>query len=258
MKCKKYNCSNGCKLPKRRKQLIQDTSNNYSFGYHNLRFCPCCGALMPESLKKLQIFFDVYDLHPTLNETKRLLLKSEFAAAARESFIVLENAIKKNASLPNLHGKDLVAKAFSMDIDKQTEVITRPPLISLNKLETESQRNEQEGIKMMLMGFFQGPRNLYHHNSIGTSVNMTISIIIEASFFLYLIEGGRSLLKNGRWITDKISYEDIYKNMPKRTDRMKFIWILKRRQAYLKKHGISETKTNTKDQMDSQEGNTTK
>ena len=254
----KYNCLNGCILPKRKKQLIQDSSGEYFFGYRNFRFCPCCGALMPQSIKKLQTFFDVYDLYPALNKAKRLLFKSEYEAAARESFVVLENAIRKKAGLPNLHGRDLVAKAFSMEIDKQNGTIAKVPLILLNELKTESQRNEQEGIKMMLMGFFQGPRNLYQHNSIGTSVNMTMSIVMEASFFLYLVEGDKSLLKNGRWIPKKISYQDVYENMPKKTDRIKLIWMLKHKQGYSKKHGVAETEIQTNGQKDVQEGDTDK
>ena len=41
----------------------------------------------------------------------------------------------------------------------------------------------------MLMGFFQGPRNLYQHNHIGSGVSNSISVIIEASFFLHLLDG---------------------------------------------------------------------
>ena len=237
--------------------MLKDKEGNYKFGYQEFRFCPICGALMPKAKKNLQAFFDVYDLHTSLLEAKRLLFKSEFEAAAREAFIVLENTIKKKAGLPNLHGKDLVAKSFSMDIDKQTGVITTPPLIALNQLKTESQWNEQEGIKLMLMGFFQGPRNLYQHNLIGTSVNMTISIFLEASFFLYLIEGDKSLLEYGRWIQTKIDYREIYENMPSRIDRFRLLLFMKHRQKKLERQRVNKSKLDYNKTTESQDSNPT-
>jgi uncharacterized protein (TIGR02391 family) len=121
---------------------------------------------MPAYQEKLQAFFDVYDLHPKLEVAKRLAMKSEFEAAVREAVVVLETSIKDKSNLTDLHGKDLASKAFRMEYDKQSNVVKTPPLIALNKLETESDRNEQEGVMMMLMGFFQGVRNLFQHNSI--------------------------------------------------------------------------------------------
>lgn len=227
MQNKKYSCPNGCKQPPRKKQLIELSDGTYTFSYHDFRFCPCCGALMPTYLKKLQDFFDVYDLHPKLQEAKRLLLKSEFEAAVRESVVVLENGIKEKANLPDLHGKDLVSKAFRMEYDKPSGTVKTEPLIAINNLETESDRNEQEGCMMMLMGFFQGTRNLVQHNHLKASFNLIITQIIETSYFLYLIEG-KSLLKGGHWIRSKTSLQDIYCRMPKKIDRIKLSLLLKR------------------------------
>ena len=79
----------------------------------------------------------------------------------------------------------------------------------------------------MLMGFFQGPRNLYQDNHIGSGVSNTISVIIEASFFLHLLDG-RSITQNGRWITKKVDYREIYQKVPKRIDRWKLVRLLKK------------------------------
>lgn len=77
------------------------------------------------------------------------------------------------------------------------------------------------------MGFFQGPRNLYQDNHIGSGVSNTISVIIEASFFLHLLDG-RSITQNGRWITKKVDYREIYQKVPKRIDRWKLVRLLKK------------------------------
>ena len=87
----------------------------------------------------------------------------------------------------------------------------------------------------MLMGFFQGPRNLYQHNHIGSGVSNSISVIIEASFFLHLLDG-HSITQNGRWIPETVDYREIYHKMPKRIDRWRLVRLLKKRARRLKKN----------------------
>ena len=92
--------------------------------------------------------------------------------------MTVENYLKKKSGL-DAHGFDLATRALSFEVDKQTCAIKRAPLIAINGLKNESERNEQDGIRYMLMGFFQGPRNLYQDNHIGSGVSNTISVIIE-------------------------------------------------------------------------------
>ena len=87
----------------------------------------------------------------------------------------------------------------------------------------------------MLMGFFQGPRNLYQHNHIGSGVSNSISVIIEASFSLQLLDG-HSITQNGRWIPETVDYREIYQKMPKRIDRWRLVRLLKKRARRLKKN----------------------
>lgn len=197
---------------------------------------------MPDSLEKLTAFFDVYRMHPSLDTAKRLLCKSEFESAAREAFVTVENLLKKKSGL-DTHGFDLATKALSFEFDKQTGELKKYPLVAINELKTESERNEQEGIRYMLMGFFQGPRNLYQHRHIGAGVSNAISIIVEASFFLHLLDG-HSITKNGQWILSKADYRDIYSKMPKRLDRWKLIRILKLRARHGKRDKSNEVKEN--------------
>lgn len=189
---------------------------------------------MPYSLKKLKGFFEVYNIHAALSDAVQLIYKSEFESAAREAFVAVENYLKKKSGL-DLHGFDLATRALSFEIDKQTGEIKRAPLIAINDLKNESQRNEQDGIRYMLMGFFQGPRNLYQHNHIGSGVSNSISVIIEASFFLHLLDG-HSITQNGRWIPEKADYREIYQKMPKRIDRWRLVRLLKKRARMLKKN----------------------
>ena len=167
---------------------------------------------MPYSLKKLKGFFEVYNIHAALSDAVQLIYKSEFESAARESFVAVENYLKKKSGLDS-HGFDLATRALSFEIDKQTGEIKRAPLIAINDLKNESERNEQDGIRYMLMGFFQGPRNLYQHNHIGSGVSNSISVIIP----------------------ETVDYREIYQKMPKRIHRWKLVRLLKKRTRYLAK-----------------------
>lgn len=136
------------------------------------------------------------------------------------------------------HGLNLASKALSFDIDKNTGEIKKAPLIAINDLKTESDRNEQDGIRFMLMGFFLGPRNLYQHNHIGSGASNSILVIIEASFFLRLLDG-HGITKNGHWISVKADYQEIYNRMPKLIDRWKLVRMLRQR-AHLNKSAKSQ------------------
>lgn len=233
MKRKKYACPNGCSLPSRKKVLREYSDGTYGFDFYDFNFCPRCGSLMPYTLKKLRRFFEVYNLHVALTDAVRLIYKSEYESAAREAFVAVENYLKKKSSLDS-HGFDLATRALSFEVDKQTGEIKKAPLIAINDLKSESERNEQDGIRFMLMGFFHGPRNLYQHNHIGSSVSNAISVIIEASFFLHLLDG-HSITKKGHWIQEKVDYQEIYKKMPKHSDRCKLVRLLKKRARHLDK-----------------------
>lgn len=124
---------------------------------------------MPETLEKVRGFFEIYHIHPDLKRVEGLIYKSEFEAAAREAFVSVESVLKEKSGLES-HGIDLATRALSFEFDKKTGELKKSPLIALNSLKTDSGRNEQEGIRYMLMGFFQGPRNIFHHNHVEAQV----------------------------------------------------------------------------------------
>ena len=216
--------------------LRENDNHTYCFANQDTLFCPECGHIMPKALHKLQKFFEVYNVHQKLEGSLNLIYKSEFESAVREASITLENVLREKSKLDS-HGFDLATKALSFETDKKTGEVIRRPLIAINNLETESDRNEQEGIRYMLMGFFQGPRNLYLHNHIGSGASNSLSIIIEVSFFLHLLDG-QSITKNAHWIPTNVNYREIYNNMPRPLDRWKLKRMLKRR----RKNSLKQTR----------------
>ena len=233
MRTKKYSCPNGCKLPPRKKELTEIGQHKFGFAYIDFPYCPMCGCMMPYTRKKYKDFFETFHLHSKLKNVERLFLKSEFDSAAREAFIVVESVLRKKSGLDS-HGFDLATKALKYEVDKQTGAITKQPLIALNDLKTESEKNEQDGIRYMLMGCFQGIRNIYQHNQVGSAVSNVLTIILDASLFLDLLDGN-SFTKHARLIREKVDYKDIYDNMPNRLDRIKLLHMLRKQQRYLLK-----------------------
>lgn len=231
MRAKKYSCPNGCKLPPRKRVLREVADHTYGYDYEDFPYCPVCGSLMPYTQEKIKDFFDIYHIHPKLDNAERLILKSEFDSAAREAFVIVESVLRKKSGL-DLHGFDLATKALKYEVEKQTGEVTKQPLIAINELKTESEKNEQDGIRYMLMGFFQGVRNLYQHNHIGSGVSNALTVVLDASFFLNLLDG-HSITKHGRWVSTKVNYKDIYNHTPKRIDKIRLLHVLKKRKRQL-------------------------
>lgn len=223
---RRYTCPNNCILPPIRKTLM-NKNGKWSFVYPDFMYCPRCGAMLPQTCEKIEKFFSVYVLDSRLDRAKQLIYKSEFDAAAREAFVVVETVLRDMSGL-DLHGVNLVTNALNYEIDKKSGVITKEPLIRLNNLSTDSERNEQEGVRFMLMGFFQGARNIYQHNEVEHGLWAALPIIIQASFFLYLLDGN-SITKDATcvWSKEKVSLRNVYSNMPNPFDRIRLFCTLR-------------------------------
>jgi uncharacterized protein (TIGR02391 family) len=92
-------------------------------------------------------------LHPYLMpECQKLFLDGHINESVRKALEKYEVYVSNKSGLP-LKGKDLMAKAFSVS----------NPVIQLNPLTTESDRNEQEGIMFISMGIMQWWRNTLSH-----------------------------------------------------------------------------------------------
>lgn len=214
-----YKCINGCKISRSLFCLSENEDGEYSYKIQKFNYCPKCGAMQKETQEIIKSFFELNHYPESLKTALNLLLHSEPESAVREAVVVLENRIKELSGLNDSHGKKLVSEALDFTYDKQNGMFIKRPLIAINSLETESDFNEQEGIKLMLIGFFQGPRNLYMHNQIPAAVDVSVSLLMQVAFFLKLLEGS-SITQKAHWIKTKISYADIISKMPKFTDRL--------------------------------------
>lgn len=219
-------CPNGCALPHSPRLLSKNDSGEYHFVKRSIPFCPKCGAMTSVSINNMYCFFETYRLNPLLKKAQGLLYKSEFESAAREAAVTLETVLREKSGL-DLHGTDLAIQALKFEYDKQSKTMKTHPIIAVNQLKNDSDRNEQDGLKYSLMGFFQGQRNLYQHNHIGSGASNAITMVLEASMYLNQLDG-HSISKNGKWIRveRKVDFYEILHNMPLKRERLYLIWRL--------------------------------
>lgn len=98
--------------------------------------------------------FDVLVTDPDLARwTRRLFRDGHFARAVEEAFKCLNNIVK-NKSRSMTDGAPLMQHAFSAD----------KPILKLNRLKSQSERDEQRGYMEMFAGAMRGIRNPRAHD----------------------------------------------------------------------------------------------
>ena len=104
-----------------------------------------------------------------------------YSGAVVDSIHFVTELIRDRTGLDG-DGQELVGKAFGGP----------NPLLKVNKLQTESERNEQKGVQYLLMGLYQGVRNPRSHGKYGDSVEDADSIILFINFLLKIIDRARA------------------------------------------------------------------
>ena len=89
-----------------------------------------------------------------LRETSRkLFLDGYYALAVEEAYKCLNNVVKELTGLRHLDGADLMKQAFSLN----------QPVLKLNDLRTQSEKNQQRGYMEMFSAVITGIRNPRAH-----------------------------------------------------------------------------------------------
>lgn len=95
--------------------------------------------------------------HPDIGRVSgRLLANAHAGQAIFEAFKAVNNRVKDMSDLDEFDGKALMAKAFS----------EQEPVLRLNEARNRSDRDEQEGFKLIFMGAMLGIRNPKAHESV--------------------------------------------------------------------------------------------
>lgn len=140
-------------------------------------------AQEPADTAELPIYlFDKMQFHQRIIAASKSLFESgHYSQAIFEAFKAVNNFVKEKSGL-SLDGKALMSKVFNEDA----------PIIKLNELLTQSDKDEQEGFKFLFMGAMVGIRNpKAHDNVIQTDPYRTLEYLGFASLLMKRIEEGK-------------------------------------------------------------------
>ena len=124
--------------------------------------------------------FEKIRLHPEIGKVSEQLFKDgHYAQAIFEAFKAINNAVKKKSGVEDKDGQALMAYVFSGN----------PPVLALNSLLTQSEKDEQDGFKFLFMGAITGIRNpKAHENIIQTDTYRTLHYLIFASLLMARVD----------------------------------------------------------------------
>ena len=130
--------------------------------------------------------FDSMQFHPKIVEASRKLFEDgHYRDAILRALVEVNNFVKAKTGL-ELDGKALMSQAFRID----------NPVIRLNELKTQSERDEQEGFMFLFMGAMVGIRNpKAHDNIIQTDPLRTLEYLALASLLMKRAEEGVCQIK---------------------------------------------------------------
>lgn len=154
-------------------------------------YCPKCAKPTIAWQKFMEAFFYRAHLTPALRKAINQFNKCEFEAAARTALIIVEDKVRERTKLSSI-GADLFAKAFAYQLDAQNRVIVAP-LIRINNLSTDEERNEHDGIKLLCMGMTRGIRNIVAHHDADLPPISCLSILMLCNMVLDFIVDGSIL-----------------------------------------------------------------
>jgi len=140
---------------------------------------PRAPADVPNNKPEIELYKKLC-LHPKISEvSEKLFVDGHYAQAIFEAFKTVNNAVKKKSGLSNRDGQSLMASAFSGD----------PPPLVLNSLQTQSEKDEQEGFKFLFMGAMVGIRNPKAHDHVKqTDPIRTLYYLAFASLLMMRID----------------------------------------------------------------------
>jgi uncharacterized protein (TIGR02391 family) len=124
--------------------------------------------------------YDLLVVEPVLREsTRRLFADGHYSQAVEEAFKCLNNVVKERSGSAG-DGASLMTSVFSLN----------SPVLKLNRLQTDSQRNQQNGYMQILAGCMTGIRNpRAHEHQHPDEPHVAIEMLALANHLMRLVAG---------------------------------------------------------------------
>lgn len=138
---------------------------------------PCVQKNSADSLYN-QIF-DSLSLHIEIKKISEKLFKDEhYSESISAAYKKINNMVKEKSEETWKDGKNLMLSTFSV----------KSPILKINKLETQSEKDEQEGFMYIFAGVMHGIRNPRAHDELSDSPQETIELLCMASILARIID----------------------------------------------------------------------
>ena len=133
----------------------------------------------PSDREEIELFRKLR-LHLKIQEvSKKLFIDGHYAQAIFEAFKVVNNAVKEKSGIDDKDGQTLMAHVFSCSF----------PVLALNSLKSQSEKDEQDGFKFLFMGAMAGIRNPKAHENVKQAdPYRTLHYLIFASLLMTKVD----------------------------------------------------------------------
>jgi uncharacterized protein (TIGR02391 family) len=125
-------------------------------------------------------YFRLLSIHPEIQKvSKRLFIDGHYAQAIFEAFKRVNNLVKEKSERKDLDGKSLMLHVFSPN----------NPVLRFNDLQSQTDKDEQEGFMHLFAGAMSGIRNPKgHENIVQTDKFITLEYLMFASLLCKRLE----------------------------------------------------------------------
>lgn len=155
-------------------------------------YCPRCGALAPHWQALCGALLSLYERDGRILDAVRLYRKAAYPDAARSALISIETELKRLGKTQS-YGTHLVDEVLAFEYDHNAKKYLREPAIKINKLKTNTDRNEQDGIRLLINGLFKGLRNTLMHQHVRLSPIDALSIVVMSNLMIHILNNGSIL-----------------------------------------------------------------
>ncbi len=152
-------------------------------------YCPGCGVLGAHWQQLCNALLSLYEGDGRLTEALALFRKAAYPDAARAALISIEMELKRLGKTEN-YGSQLVDDVLSFEYDKKEQMYPREPIIKINDLSSQSDRNEQDGIRLLISGMFKGLRNVLMHQHVKFSPIHALSVVVISNLLIDILNHG--------------------------------------------------------------------